>query len=326
MKSRIRRCSLRNINAPRWCYLGTLFAGHSLSLYAFFIFNIFSLYRQNQQTKKNNKAEFVSHVWTIQSNLELSRRAATAILKVWSNFDCICTSQRVHVQNCARILGTASALASLQWPHSKVWIARSITPQSEQRAHKHCHTHAGVQAARRADCDKWRAVGGRTVFQGGLNSKTVWATGSLLTWKGAQKTKRSKIYRRHHAATPACPHPPFCFLVGLRRTNWPTTWSEEQQALKKTGSFACALAGIIEPGRQSNHSPPLLESREDQASRLGQGHPAGQTKHRYLVESWLGLNLLTSLFVAGYPLPLVQEYQVCHLFHQYLVDPEKRAS
>lgn len=184
----------------------TLLAGHSLSLYAFFIFVIFCLYPQSQQTTKiRNKAEFLSHVWTIRSDLELSWRTATAILKVLGNFDCICTSQWVHVQNCVRILGTAPALASLQWPHSKVGIARSITPQSEQRAHKHCHTHAGVQAARRADCDKWRAVGGRTVFQGGLNSKTVWATGSLLTWKGAQKTKHSKIYRRHHAGAPTCP-------------------------------------------------------------------------------------------------------------------------
>lgn len=42
------------------------------------------------------------------------------------------------------------------------------------------------------------------------------------------------------------------------------------------GSFTCALAGIIEPNRQSDHSPLLLVDQEDQASRPGQEHPAGQ--------------------------------------------------
>lgn len=154
----------------------------------------------------------------------------------------------MHVQNsisssynqasCVRKLETASVLVSLQWPHSKVWISRSITPQSEQRAHKHCHTHAGVQAARRSDCDKCRTVGGRMIFQGVLNSKTVWATGSLFTWKGAQKTKHSKIYRRHHAGPPTRI---VCVLVRIRRTNWPATWSEEQQAC--TDGVICMCSG-----------------------------------------------------------------------------------
>lgn len=91
------------------------------------------------------------------------------------------------------------------------------------------------------------------------------------------------------------------------------------------GSFACALAGSIEPNRQSDHSPPLLADQEDQASQPGQEHPVGQIKQRLRLKSWLGLNLLiSSIIMAGYPLPLFQEYQVCHLFHQYLVDPEKR--
>lgn len=154
----------------------------------------------------------------------------------------------MHVQNsisssynqasCVRKLETASVLVSLQWPHSKVWISRSITPQSEQRARKHCHTHAGVQAARRSDCDKCRTVGGRMVFQGVLNSKTVWATGSLFTWKGAQKTKHSKIYRRHHTGPPTRI---VCVLVRIRRTNWPATCSEEQQAC--TDGVICMCSG-----------------------------------------------------------------------------------
>lgn len=88
------------------------------------------------------------------------------------------------------------------------------------------------------------------------------------------------------------------------------------------GSFECALSGIIEPNRQSDHSPPLLADQEDQSSRPGQEHPEGQIKQRLRLKSWLGLNLL-SIIMAGYPLPLFQEYQVCHLFHQYLADPEK---
>lgn len=121
----------------------------------------------------------------------------------------------MHVQNyssssynqasCVRILGTASVLASLQWPHSKVGISRSITPQSERRARKHCRTHAGVQAACCFDCDECRAVGGRTVFQGGLNSKTVWTTGSLFTWKGAQKPKQQQDLQTASRRRP--PHP-----------------------------------------------------------------------------------------------------------------------
>lgn len=157
-----------------------------------------------------------------------------------------CAKLYISSSSCVWILGTASVLASLQWPHCEVWIARSITPQSEQCAHKHCHTHAGVQAARWSDCDKWRAVGGRTVFQGGLNSKTVWATGSLLTWKGARETKHSKIYRWHHASTPTCP-PPFCVLVGLRRTNWPATWSKEHRACKDGGHLHVLRLVLLNP-------------------------------------------------------------------------------
>lgn len=44
------------------------------------------------------------------------------------------------------------------------------------------------------------------------------------------------------------------------------------------GSFARALAGIIEPNRQSDHSPPLLVDQEDQASRPAQEPPAEQVK------------------------------------------------
>lgn len=90
------------------------------------------------------------------------------------------------------------------------------------------------------------------------------------------------------------------------------------------GSFACALTGIIGPNRPHEHSPPLLADREDQASRLGQERPAGRIKQRRRLKMGLKLVISSIVIMAGYPIPLLQEYQVCHLFHQYLVDPEKR--
>lgn len=90
------------------------------------------------------------------------------------------------------------------------------------------------------------------------------------------------------------------------------------------GSFACALTGIIRPNRQRDHSPPLLADQEDQASRPGQERPEGRIKQRRRLKMGLKLVISSIIIVAGYSSPLLQEYQVCHLFHQYLVDPEKR--
>lgn len=227
----------------------------SVSLHGFFFFLVL-LYSVSTY-KKRNSSKNISHVWHIESDIELSNHSEhiinynpkNVLLLLLNNYlNSIYLSQQVHVQNCisssysqACCVRTASVLASLQWPHSKVGISRSITPQSEQRACKRCHTHAGVQAARWSDCDKCLVVGGRTVFQGVLNSKTVWATGSLFTWKGAQRTKRSKIYRRHHAGPHTRPLRIVCVLVEMRRTNWPATWSEEQLACTDGVIWMCSV-------------------------------------------------------------------------------------
>lgn len=65
--------------------------------------------------------------------------------------------------------------------------------------------------------------------------------------------------------------------------------------------------------RRTRHSGLARSALQDRRNRDGDW------------ESWPGLNLLiSSVITAGYSLPLFQEYQVCHLFHQYLVNPKKR--
>lgn len=131
------------------------------------------------------------------------------------------------------------------------------------------HTQ-GYRITRWSDCDKLHTVGGTMLFEGGLNCKTARATGSLLTWNGAQKTKHPKIYSRRCVTFPVCV---------WSRTNWPPTWPEWQQALTDGpicmclptikcagGSLTAAPCGPGGPGMPAWPGAPC--KREKRRSRI----------------------------------------------------------
>lgn len=104
------------------------------------------------------------------------------------------------------------------------------------------------------------------LFQGGLNFKTVWVIGSLLTWMRAQKTKHTKIY----GAT-SCWFPLSAFGCSQGGEQIDPLRGRSDNAISV---FACAFSSKQPPpSTLEDHSPLLPEDLEDLASQLGRVPP-----------------------------------------------------
>lgn len=158
------------------------------------------------------------------------------------------------------------------------------------------------------------------LFEGGLNSKTAWATGSLLTWRSAQKTKHTKIYSRPHVGFP-------CLCVEENKLAPNVVWVT-------TSIYRRAYLHVPLVALQNNKTDFLpLHWRITHRCSLR----TRRTRHPSLARTTLQereqeknkLPSLTEIEPSHHHgwqhLPLFQEYLVCHLFHQYPADPEKAA-
>lgn len=155
---------------------------------------------------------------------------------------------------------------------------------------KHTHTHKYTHWS---DCDKSLAVGEKMLFQGGLNSKTAWVTRSLLTWMSAHRTKHTKIYRLLHTDFPP---PDITEQSSDKYTPQISHWSITHRCSLRTRGT-----------RHPSLARGALHRKERKRGKLQSFSDIEDTHHYH---GWQ-------------PLPWFQEYQVCHLFHQYPADPER---